>query len=170
MVFREGSSNTAEFISGRQPDHIIDVLTQGLPIEFLRPNKFIFVAQGRIKESDSTPLVGDGMGYCMVLIEKGNDPLTTFTHVEGGGIDGSVQRTVKNFANANDNTRSIIFRSTGAYPGTQLEEQMLNMGIDCETVSVDVGDHHYAVAYKPDTGEVLFQDELRGKVYVFNWS
>lgn len=158
-----------EIFAGRKPDRTINYLSEGKPLELQRPTDFTYVAQGKAKDSDSTALTGDGMGFCMAMLEKGEGILTTLVHVEGGGIDGSVQRFVEKHAAEQNRPRALILRATDSYGSRQLEEQMQRMGVLVETISVDVGKHHFAVAYRPTTGEVIFDDELRSKAYVFNW-
>lgn len=156
-------------ILGRTPDRVIDFATQEMPVELQRPHIFTYVAQGRIKTSDDVALASDGLGYCMVLLEKAEGRLTALAHVEGGGIDGSVKKAVEQFAIEQRRTKALIIRATESYPSSQLEDQLSRMGIPFETIHVDVAKKHFAVAYRPATAELLFHDELRNKGYVFNW-
>jgi hypothetical protein len=156
-------------ILGRSPDRVIDFATQEKPVELQRPHIFTYVAQGRIKTSDEVALASDGLGYCMALFEKGEGRLTALTHVEGGGIDGSVKKAVEQFAREQRRTKALIIRATESYPSSQLEDELGRIGIPFETIHIDVAQQHFAVAYRPATEELLFHDELRNKGYIFNW-
>lgn len=152
-------------------DHAISSIPykEQLPIEELRnPRSYKWATQNTMVSSEDTSLVADGMGKCFPVLLKGKEKEAGLIHVEGGGVDGRVLRSMEDFIRRNSKTEAIIIKGADTYPASQMIEQLQRRGVAIKQhLDVDVGGAHFSIAYRLKENKIYFENKKKQKVLVF---